>query len=82
MTTNTPQTNQYDPVLRWPEVHKITGIARNTAHTLARSNPPKFPKPIKLGERSSGWLLSEINAWLQGRIAERDAKGGTKNASK
>lgn len=27
----------------------------------------KFPKPIKLG-RSSRWLLSEVEVWVQGRI--------------
>ena len=28
-----------------------------------------FPKPIKLG-RSSRWLQSEVEAWLQARIHE------------
>ena len=32
----------------------------------------KFPKPIKLGERGSGWLTSEIDAWLQSRVDARD----------
>jgi len=31
-----------------------------------------FPKPIKLGERGSGWLISEIDAWLQSRVDLRD----------
>ena len=31
-----------------------------------------FPKPIKLGERGSGWLTSEIDAWLQSRVDARD----------
>ncbi|MGQ3660724.1 helix-turn-helix transcriptional regulator [Citrobacter braakii] len=29
----------------------------------------EFPKPIKLG-RSSRWLESEVEAWLQKRIAQ------------
>ncbi|MCV5886201.1 AlpA family phage regulatory protein, partial [Escherichia coli] len=28
-----------------------------------------FPKPVKLG-RSSRWLKSEVEAWLQARIAQ------------
>ena len=32
----------------------------------------RFPKPIKLGERGSGWLTSEIDAWLQSRVDARD----------
>ena len=31
-----------------------------------------FPKPIKLGERGSGWLISEIDVWLQSRVDLRD----------
>ncbi|EEY3529491.1 TPA: AlpA family transcriptional regulator [Escherichia coli] len=29
----------------------------------------RFPKPIKLG-RSSRWLKSEVEAWVQQRIAD------------
>lgn len=32
----------------------------------------RFPKPIKLGERGSGWLTAEIDAWLQSRVDARD----------
>ena len=42
-----------------PQVYKLVGLGR-------------FPKPIKLGERGSGWLTSEIDAWLQSRVDARD----------
>ncbi len=63
----------FDPILRWPDIHKITGLARNTVHTLARNG--RFPKPFKLSAngRASGWLLSEVQAWQQSRLAERDS---------
>ena len=32
----------------------------------------RFPRPIKLGERGSGWLTTEIDAWLQSRVDARD----------
>lgn len=32
----------------------------------------EFPKPIKLSERSSAWLESEVQAWIDARIAARD----------
>lgn len=62
-----------DPILRFPEVHKVTGLARSTCHALAAQG--KFPRPIKLSVngRASGWLLSEINAWAQSRLSERDS---------
>ena len=42
-----------------PQVYKLVNLGR-------------FPKPIKLGERGSGWLTSEIDAWLQSRVDARD----------
>jgi prophage regulatory protein len=33
----------------------------------------RFPKPMKLGERAVGWSEAEIAAWLESRIAARDA---------
>lgn len=30
----------------------------------------QFPAPIKLGIRSSAWLESEIEAWMEARMAE------------
>jgi prophage regulatory protein len=42
-----------------PQVYRLVSIGR-------------FPKPIKLGERGSGWLTSEIDAWLQSRVDARD----------
>ena len=42
-----------------PQVYKLVSLGR-------------FPKPIKLGERGSGWLTSEIDAWLQSRVDVRD----------
>ena len=42
-----------------PQVYKLVSLGR-------------FPKPIKLGERGSGWLTSEIDAWLQSIVDARD----------
>ena len=56
-----------DRLLRWPEVHSRTGICRSHAHALAARG--EFPVPIKLGSRASAWLASEIDAWIQSRIA-------------
>ena len=53
-------------ILRWPEVQRCTGICRSNAYKLISEG--KFPPPIKLGERASGWLESEINNWIKERI--------------
>ncbi len=31
-----------------------------------------FPKPVKIGGQSVAWLESEVDAWIVGRVAERD----------
>jgi prophage regulatory protein len=55
-------------ILRWPELSKRVPLSRSHAHALAAQG--KFPKPIKLGPRASGWLESEIDAWIANRVAE------------
>ena len=52
-----------DRILRWPEVRQRVGICRSHAHNLVAQG--KFPAPIKLGERASGWLEHEINEWIE-----------------
>lgn len=39
----------------------------------AASAKGAFPQPVKLSERSSAWVESEIDAWLASRVAQRDA---------
>jgi len=62
-----------DPILRFPEVQKVTGLARSTIHAMAAQG--RFPRPIKLSAngRASGWLQSELNIWMQSRLLERDS---------
>jgi prophage regulatory protein len=43
------------------------GLSRSSAYRLAKEG--QFPKLIKLSERSSGWLRSEVEAWLAARVA-------------
>lgn len=61
-----------DRLLRWDQVQLIVGICRSHAHGLAAKNPPQFPRPRKLvpGGRASAWVESEINAWVQQRVAD------------
>lgn len=57
--------------LRMPDVVAATGLKRSTIYQLVEQK--RFPKPVKvLGPRTSAWLASEVSAWQQERIAERD----------
>lgn len=53
-------------VIKLKEVKLITGLSASSVYRGASSGT--FPTPIKLGERSSGWLKSEVDQWLQDRI--------------
>jgi prophage regulatory protein len=59
-------------ILRRPELEKRVGLKRSAIYGLIKKG--KFPRPIKLGPRSVGWVSSEINAWADGKVAERDAE--------
>lgn len=58
-------------ILRRSEVEKRLGIPKSSLYAMVTNG--KFPKPIKLNDRSSGWVSTEIDQWIEARIAERDA---------
>lgn len=51
-------------------ITRLTGLSDKWFYKLIQEG--EFPKPIKLG-RSSRWLNSEIESWLQQRIAKSRA---------
>lgn len=59
-------------ILRCPQVQEKTGLCRSTLYKLISDD--NFPRPIKLGPRTSGWVLGEVEDWLAERIARRDAE--------
>lgn len=58
-------------IVKRHEVTSISGLKRSTIYKGMAEGT--FPKQIKLtpSGRAVGWRLSEINAWLESRIAER-----------
>jgi predicted DNA-binding transcriptional regulator AlpA len=54
-------------ILKLPQTSKKTGLSRTTIYRLELEG--KFPKKIKLAERAIGFLESEIDAWIQSRVA-------------
>ena len=59
-------------IIRLAETLRRTGLSRSTLYDLQTAGD--FPKSIKLPRHGSavGWLESEVNAWIEARIAERD----------
>lgn len=61
-------------VLRKPAVKERIGInADSTLYDLMATG--HFPRPINLGARAVGWIESEVDAWIETRMAERDNTG-------
>lgn len=55
-------------ILRRKQVEARTGLSRSTIYDRIKAGT--FPAPISLGEKSVGWIESEIDAWLNARIQE------------
>jgi len=53
---------------------KLKGIRFSRQWIRELVNRGEFPAPINLGEQSVGFIEGEIDAWLERRIRERDAK--------
>jgi prophage regulatory protein len=53
--------------LRLRDVEAKVGLRRSTIYALSQEG--KFPRPIKLSLHASAWVESEIDAWLNERIA-------------
>lgn len=58
MTTNS--------ILRLPEVIKRTGLSRPSIYL--KISKGEFPRQIKLGIKSVGWIESDVDAWIEQRI--------------
>ena len=59
-------------ILRLPQVEEATGESRSTIYK--RICDGEFPKPVKLGAKSVGWVEDEISAYNEARIARRDSE--------
>lgn len=56
-------TSTTDRIIRESECRKLTGVCRTTRYLMEKEG--KFPARRKLGGRSVGWMLSEIQNWQQ-----------------
>ncbi|HAZ4627712.1 TPA: helix-turn-helix domain-containing protein [Escherichia coli] len=63
----TPVSLMDDQMVDMAFITQLAGLTDKWFYKLIRDGA--FPAPIKLG-RSSRWLKSEVEAWLQARIAQ------------
>ena len=62
-----------DRALRLREVISRVGMSRTWIYDRVAEG--EFPAPVKIGQRASAWLESEVNEWLRERAAQRDRSG-------
>ncbi|MDH5357568.1 MAG: AlpA family transcriptional regulator [Gammaproteobacteria bacterium] len=53
-------------IIRLSEVVNKIGLGKSTIYKMIFEG--SFPKQIKLGARSAGWLESEIDDWIRLRV--------------
>ncbi len=69
--------SKFERALRLPQVREITGLGRSMIYQMQAEN--RFPRSIRLGERSVGWLESEVREWLTRRVSA--SRSGPQNSN-
>lgn len=54
-------------LMRLPQVMEMTGKSRSSIYS-----DPTFPRPVKIGARSSAWLYDEVANWIDLKLAARN----------
>ena len=57
-------------LIKLQDVIALTGLSRSHLYALAQKG--LFPKQVKLTARSSAWVASEVQEWIESRIQARD----------
>lgn len=60
--------------LDWKDLKPIVRFSRATLHREV--NAKRFPAPITTAAQKTAWLKPDIEKWIAGRIAARDAGAG------
>ena len=55
-------------LIRLPEVQRRTGYSKAWIYRLLKEQ--RFPQSVKIGSRSIAFIESEIDEWIDQRIAE------------
>lgn len=73
MTTNrdNPELLPAPLIVREKHLKALTNTSRKFRDDAMKAGT--FPKPIPLGPKARGWLVSELNQWIEQRTAARDA---------
>ena len=60
--------------LRLSEVAARVGLNKRTLQRMVKDE--SFPKPVRLHERSIGFVEAEVEEWMESRMADRQPCSG------
>ena len=60
-------------VLRIGDVTEYVGLSAPSIHRFVAAG--KFPPPIRLGLRSVGWKITDLEAWIESREIKNGLTG-------
>jgi prophage regulatory protein len=66
---NNTELQLVERLIRIDEVKRLTGLS--TASIYRRVAAHDFPAPVRLGASARAWALSEVQAWITSRMAQR-----------
>lgn len=69
--------SEFPSLISVNEAAKVTTLSRTAIFKLRSQG--KFPKAVPLGEKRVAFVRSEVEQWLEARIAERSGKTGAKD---
>ena len=67
--------NVTNKIIRLKQLVELLGVGRSTLYDWMNVHSPRydpsFPRRIRLGKASVGWLLEEVVAWISQRASEQ-----------
>lgn len=60
-----------DKIIRLPDVLAAVGLKKSAIYKKIKAG--EFPAPIKLGAHASGWLESDVQAWIRKQAGRESA---------
>jgi prophage regulatory protein len=61
-------------IIGWPVLRTMVPYTRQ--YILKLEKDGRFPRRLEVGANRIGWLLSEVEAWIEARVAARDKRAG------
>jgi prophage regulatory protein len=63
-------------IIKLPDVVKKTKVSRAAVYAMIARG--EFPRPVRLGRRSVGWRVDDVDAWIAARPEGGSWKGRAK----